>query len=60
MLHPETYKTTGLTIPVANFPISIWAIQWLTPMIGMLNITERVLATIQPTVKGPPIPGPFV
>lgn len=38
----------------------MWAMQWFTPMMGILNIMLKDLATIQPTVKGPPIPGPFV
>ena len=45
---------------VTNLPISICAMQWLTPIRGILNILLKHHATIQPINKGPFIPGPFV
>ena len=45
---------------MTNLPISICAIQWFTPINGILYIYDNVLATIHPIDNGPAIPGPFV
>lgn len=38
----------------------MWPIQWLTPIKGIFQSNERVLATKAQILRGGPIPGPFV
>lgn len=60
LLPPLTYSTVGWSIPVANLPIYICPIQWLTPINGILNNKLRVRATRAQIFNGGPIPGPLV
>lgn len=60
LLPPLTYNTVGCWIPVASLPIYMCPTQWLTPISGILNISDNVLATRAQTLRGGPMPGPFV
>ena len=56
---PEAYRRAGSLQPVRARPISIWAMQWLTPTIGIPLMLANALAAVAAILRHGPSPGPM-
>lgn len=58
MFPPLTYSVTGCCMFPSRFPISMWPMQWFTPIIGFCSASESVRAAVAIVRRHGPRPGP--
>ena len=59
VLPPEAYSRAGSSQPHWALPISMWAMQWLTPTMGIPSAQAKALAAVAATLRQGPRPGPM-